>query len=739
MHETPLFSKAGSLFAGRRSKWVTLAVWVILIGILSVFLPNVNSQENNAARQLPDDSWSLQATELMHEHFPSNEGVPALVVWYRADGLTDPDLAGIQKVAAQLTEKPLEAQQGVPPLHQMPAPALKSMLSQDGKLLVLPVSFEEGTETEVLQEGLKKLQEVATVQLGGDPFAAPITDGGLHARITGPVGIQTDATALFKNADFALMLATVLLVLILLILLYRSPILAIIPLIGVGFAYGIISPVLGFLAKQGWITVDAQSISIMTVLLFGAGTDYCLFFVARYRQALLQEKDPYGALRTSFAGSTGAIGMSGLTVIVSLLGLLFAHYGSNHRFAIPFSVAIFIMAVASLTLVPALLAIIGRVSFFPFIPLTPEMRAEKERKKGKRIREQKAVGRFSAALGQIVTEKPRSVLVVSLLILLALASFAPQIKFTYNILESFPTTMPSREGFQLLGDHVSQGSLAPMKIIVNMEGKSIDVKSALSSLPYVASVGNAVDSSKDANFKSYELIFKEDPYDLDIIDRVPDIRNIVEQQMSAAGIAAPKVWVGGETATQYDTKTVVERDTRVVIPVVIGVIALLLLVYLRSIVAMIYLIATVILSYFSALGAGWLILHQFMDTSAIQGLIPLYAFVFLVALGEDYNIFMISSIWQERGRLGLREAVRLGVSSTSSVITSAGLILAGTFAVLASLPIQVLVQFGVICAIGVLLDTFIVRPFLVPSITILLGRAAFWPGKADAPVPQTNR
>ncbi|MGG1518383.1 MMPL family transporter [Paenibacillus oryzisoli] len=739
MHETPLFSKVGSLFAGRRSKWITLAVWIILTGILSVFLPNVNSQENNAARQLPEDSWSLQATELMHEHFPSNEGVPALVVWYRAGGLTDPDLAGIQKVAAQLTEKPLEAQQGVPPLHQMPAPALKSMLSQDGKLFVLPVSFQAGTETEVLQEGLKKVQEIAAAQLGADPFAAPVTDSGLLARITGPVGIQTDATALFKNADFALMMATVLLVLILLILIYRSPILAIIPLIGVGFAYGIISPILGFLAKLGWITVDAQSISIMTVLLFGAGTDYCLFFVARYRQALLQERNPYSALRASFAGSTGAIGMSGLTVIVSLLGLLFAHYGSNHRFAIPFSVAILIMAIASLTLVPALLAIIGRVSFFPFIPLTPDMRAEKERKKGKRIREQKAVGRFSAALGRIVTEKPKSVLIVSLLVLLALASFAPQIKFTYNILESFPSTMPSREGFQLLGDHVSPGSLAPMKVIVDTEGKSVDVQGALAALPYAASVSGPVDSKKGANYKSYELIFNQDPYDLEIIDRVPEIRAAVEQKLAAAGIAAPKLWVGGETAAQYDTKTVVERDTRIVIPIVIAVIALLLLIYLRSIVAMIYLIATVILSYFSALGAGWLILHQFMDTSAIQGLIPLYAFVFLVALGEDYNIFMISSIWQERGRLGLKEAVRLGVSSTSSVITSAGLILAGTFAVLASLPIQVLVQFGVICAIGVLLDTFIVRPFLVPSITILLGRAAFWPGKAETPVPQTNR
>ncbi|MDU0205408.1 MMPL family transporter [Paenibacillus sp. PFR10] len=223
------------------------------------------------------------------------------------------------------------------------------------------------------------------------------------------------------------------------------------------------------------------------------------------------------------------------------------------------------------------------------------------------------------------------------------------------------------------------------------------------------------------------------------IDRIPEIRETAQRLLTEAGVQSPQVWVGGETAAQYDTKTVVERDTRIVIPVVLTVIAMLLLFYLRSIVAMVYLVATVLLSYFSALGAGWLILHYFMDTAAIQGLIPLYAFVFLVALGEDYNIFMVSSIWQGRGRLNLKDASRLGVSTTSSVITSAGLILAGTFAVLATLPIQVLVQFGVICAIGVLLDTFIVRTFLVPSITILLGEASFWPGKIKKQVQTAGK
>jgi RND superfamily putative drug exporter len=209
------------------------------------------------------------------------------------------------------------------------------------------------------------------------------------------------------------------------------------------------------------------------------------------------------------------------------------------------------------------------------------------------------------------------------------------------------------------------------------------------------------------------------------------LRRAAEEALASAGVAGAeeKVWLSGRTVEQYDTRQASSRDARAIIPVVIVLIALLLLVYLRSVVAMVYLMATVLLSYFSALGLGWLIIHYGLGADAIQGFIPLYSFVFLVALGEDYNIFMVSSIWKKSRSMPLRRAIREGVAETGSVITSAGLILAGTFAVLATLPIQVLVHFGIITAIGVLLDTFVVRPFLVPAITVLLGRAAFWPGR----------
>ncbi|PEA80590.1 MMPL family transporter, partial [Bacillus pseudomycoides] len=215
------------------------------------------------------------------------------------------------------------------------------------------------------------------------------------------------------------------------------------------------------------------------------------------------------------------------------------------------------------------------------------------------------------------------------------------------------------------------------------------------------------------------------------MNKIPELRKSLEQVMKSAEIsdATNYIWIGGETATLYDTKQTTERDQNVIIPVMIGSIALLLLVYLRSVVAMIYLIVTVVLSFLSALGAGWLLLHYGMDAPSIQGAIPLYAFVFLVALGEDYNIFMVSEIWKNKRSQPHLEAVKNGVVQTGSVITSAGLILAGTFAVLATLPIQVLVQFGIVTAIGVLLDTFIVRPLLVPAITVVLGRFVFWPGK----------
>lgn len=655
-------------------------------------------------------------------------------MWHRESGLTEEDFSLIQQLSKGLADSPLKAQGKLIPLHQLPAPALLQMASEDGTTLVQPILFEEATETELLKENVEAIKGMVIEASDGDPFTvATDSSSELSVRVSGPVGISIDATELFQNADFVLLMATVIIVLVLLLLIYRSPILAIIPLVGVGFAYGVTSPLLGWMAGEGWITVDSQAIAIMTVLLFGAGTDYCLFFITRFRRELTLENNRFSALINAFKGSSGAIAMSGFTVVISLFALLAAKYGAFERFAVPFSLSILIMMIASLTLVPALMSIIGRASFFPFIPRTVEMEKLRNTKRGKTSKYRDEKKKLGPKIGNLVVTKPWLVVISSIMLLGLLASFSTGIKYTYDLLSSFPEDMPSREGFDVIAGAYTPGELAPITIVVRTEGKKVDVGSKLSDITHVNNVSEPKVSESDPMLTSYSVVLDTNPYSEEAMDTIPLLRSVSSKALAEAGIveADEKVWIGGQTATQFDTKELTIRDNFVIIPLVIALITILLLVYLRSVVATLYLIGTVLLSYVAALGLGWIILHYVMGFDAIQGSIPLYAFVFLIALGEDYNIFMISSIWQKRKQMPLRQAISEGVSETGGVITSAGLILAATFAVLASLPIQVLLQFGLITALGVLLDTFIVRPFLVPAITSLLGKNAFWPSKVE--------
>ncbi|GKU78791.1 MMPL family transporter [Paenibacillus sp. L3-i20] len=729
-----MIEKLGAAFAGRRTRWITLGVWIIAVVVLTFTLPAVGDKEKNNAPNLESNSPSVVADGLIKQYFPNSSGVPALIVWHRESGLTEEDFSLIQQLSKGLADSPLKAQGKLIPLHQLPAPALLQMASEDGTTLVQPILFEEATETELLKENVEAIKGMVIEASDGDPFTvATDSSSELSVRVSGPVGISIDATELFQNADFVLLMATVIIVLVLLLLIYRSPILAIIPLVGVGFAYGVTSPLLGWMAGEGWITVDSQAIAIMTVLLFGAGTDYCLFFITRFRRELTLENNRFSALINAFKGSSGAIAMSGFTVVISLFALLAAKYGAFERFAVPFSLSILIMMIASLTLVPALMSIIGRASFFPFIPRTVEMEKLRNTKRGKTSKYRDEKKKLGPKIGNLVVTKPWLVVISSIMLLGLLASFSTGIKYTYDLLSSFPEDMPSREGFDVIAGAYTPGELAPITIVVRTEGKKVDVGSKLSDITHVNNVSEPKVSESDPMLTSYSVVLDTNPYSEEAMDTIPLLRSVSSKALAEAGIveADEKVWIGGQTATQFDTKELTIRDNFVIIPLVIALITILLLVYLRSVVATLYLIGTVLLSYVAALGLGWIILHYVMGFDAIQGSIPLYAFVFLIALGEDYNIFMISSIWQKRKQMPLRQAISEGVSETGGVITSAGLILAATFAVLASLPIQVLLQFGLITALGVLLDTFIVRPFLVPAITSLLGKNAFWPSKVE--------
>ena len=732
MNDT-LLEKISKRMTGKISRWVVIAAWLIVTIVLSLTLPPVGDHTKDNAANLPADADSVVADELMKEEFPNSLGIPALLTWHREGGLTDADLAEVQSLTKTLTETPLNQQSYVPPLHQVPLPALKGSVSEDGTTFVQPIFFEEDAETDVLAANLTDMQDIISGQVNENPFEEKTDSENLSIRVTGPAGIAVDTTALFKGADFQLLLATVILVLVVLLLIYRSPLLAIIPLVGVSFAYAVTSPILGFMADQGWITVDSQAVSIMTVLLFGAGTDYCLFLISHYRTELRKHENKRQALIAAFKDSSGAIAMSGLTIVISLLALLVATYGAYQRFAVPFSLSILVMMIAALTLVPALLAVFGRASFYPMVPRTTQMEEARAKKKGKPVKHRKEAGRIGQWIGHIVTTKPWAVLVISLIIFGILAGYSSQIKYSYDLLSSFPEEMDSREGYAVISEAFSPGELAPTTIVVDTDGEALDLTKTLSDISLVDSVSEPVPSQSNPDLQAYELTFNINPYDIEAIQFIPELRNIVEKEIEAAGIsnAEEKVWISGQTATEYDKTQTVKRDEFTIFPIIIVLIALLLVAYLRSIIAMLYLMGTVILSFFAAMGLGWIILHHFMGIEAIEGTIPLYSFVFLIALGEDYNIFMISSIWRKKKFMPIKQAIKEGVTETSGVITSAGIILAATFSVLATLPIQVLVQFGLITALGVLMDTFIVRPFLVPAITALLGKHAFWPSKAN--------
>lgn len=729
MSKHPL-EKWGSIMGGKNTRWVVVALWLIFAVALAFIFPQINSVENYAGEELPETYTSVKAGQIIEEQFASDSGIPLLITWYKESGLTEQDLTKIQSLYKDLAENPLQGQEMIPPFHEIPVQALMGSLSENGAAIVTPVFFSSSETTEVFKENLSLLTEKTEAQFGENPYETNLEEDGLHARFSGPVGISVDATDLFQAADVKLMIATVVIILVILLVIYRSPILAIIPLVVVGIAFLVVSPLLGAMADNGWIDKDAQAVAIMIVLLFGAGTDYCLFLITRFRDILLTEENKFTALAVAVRESTGAIVMSGLTVVIGLATLGLADYGAFQRFAVPFSFGVLITGFAVVTLLPAVLGILGRAAFWPFVPRTVEGDTAYAQKKNKPVKPRKQNHRYMRMVGEFVTSKPWLVIIVAGAILIGLALNAMNIKYNYDLISSFPEDMQSREGFTIIEENFTAGELAPVQLLVDTQGNELNIQQQLAALPYVGVVKDVRTGETNEAIQLYEIDLNKDPYSNAAMDDVEQMKTDVKTILADNNLANGEFWIGGETSSQLDKKVVQLGDEKLIQPVMIIIIFVVLLVYLRAIITSIQLMVTVVISFFSALGAGWLIIHYGLGHEAMSSAIPLYSFVFIIALGNDYNIFMISDIWKNRKRgVPHKEAISNGIASTGAVITSAGLILAGTFLVLASLPIQLLVQFGIVTAVGVLLDTFVVRPLLVPALITVFGKWSYWPNK----------
>lgn len=720
-HETGpvarLFARLGEVVSGARTRYLTVLFWVALAVVLSLTLPSASRMEAPNPSDLPASSQSVVAASLAERAFGGAGETPGILVFYAKGGINRTDLGQIAAYLRRLATTRLPGEIGRPAFAGLSAASLSGLLRADGTTLAVPVLFHATSAASRLGVLLQAIKRGLHASFGTDLLTRPDTAAGLVARFTGPMGIAADTAGLFGNADVALLAGTTILILLLLVLIYRSPILPLIPLVGVGFSYLVTSALLGALARAHAIVLDAEAVSIMTVLMFGAGTDYTLLVVARYREQLGRLADHREALRASLAGSAGAVAMSAGTVMLALLLLLLSRYGEDHRFAIPFALGVGMTALASLTLVPAILALLGRSAFYPRVP-QPGAAAPTRR----------------GWLVAVVTRSPWRVIVSALVLLGALAAFAPGIRTSFNLLSALPKSSQALQGYGLLTRAEGAGALSPVTVLVRGPGAAVPLRSALGRAPHVASVGAPKTTRVDGTeVAAYAVILNVNPLSNAASAALPGLRTAALGDLNArAASAGTRVYLSGPTAENADSAAVVARDTRVVLPAVLAAIALLLLLYLGSVVAAAYLIATVVLSFFASLGLGWIVLHDLLGVPSIAGGVVLYAFVFLVALGEDYNIFMVSRIWQERRTRPMVAAVAEGMRATGSVITAAGLILAGTFTVLTGLPLQVLLDFGVVAAVGVLVDTFVVRSALVPAITVVLGDRAMWPRRPAA-------
>jgi RND superfamily putative drug exporter len=701
-------STLARIVTGRRSKWIVLGIWVLLaigLGPLQAQLGSVT--QNDSTTFLPADADSTRVLERLRADFDTGRTTPALIVFQNPDGLTEENLAAIGRDIDAIS-----APGAIADIAPVQSPldegaAQMGLLSPDGTtaIAVVPITAQtiEGIEPAV--------EEIRSITREN---ASP----GLEVYVSGPAGITVDAVEIFSQIDGALLIGTTVLILVLLLLIYRSPVVALVPLVVVAIAYVIAGGLVYLLVSALDWPINGQATGILIILMFGAGTDYCIFLVARYREELRRHEDRHEAMRIAYRGASPAILSAGGTVVAAMLVLLFADLSSTRNQGPVLALGILITMAAGLTLLPALLTIIGRGSFWPAIP-----------RLGSEDRSRRSVYH---RVGEVVTGRPVATIAV-VTIALAAGSLGllsdPQ---GLGVGGGFREKPESIQGQVALAKALPPGELATTQVLV--EAPSPEqlpaavgaVTEALTGEQGVIASARPGRTSVDGSSQIVEAVLALDPYSDAATEAVPALRSTAAAAASTAGATA---LIGGPTAEDHDTGVAISRDALVIVPLTLLLTLLILVALLRAIVAPVLLILTVVLSYLTTLGVTYLLFLHVFDSPGVDPGYPTFLFIFSVALGIDYNIFLVSRIREEAGHAPMRPAVLRALETTGGVITSAGLILAGTFLVLMTLPLEALFQLGFGVALGVLIDTFIVRTLLVPAIAVRIGDRFWWPGR----------
>jgi putative drug exporter of the RND superfamily len=805
--------------AGPTAKWVVFAIWVVGIFIAAgpANLPGkfTDAEENESTSFLPGDAESTHALTAAEE-LQGGELAPAVIVYRRESGLTPADRERIVEDVQRLTERRFpgvvpdgataaaggeaggaregpgagEAPEGgtgqpegcggpTTPIPGQPAdyaPFVGPLCSEDGKAAIVTAYLKGEGEGDRILDPMEFWRDTVS-----DP------GGGLEVKITGGAGYAADAIEVFESINGTLLLAAVSLVIFLLILIYRSPIFLFIPLAAIIFAEMLARSV-GYGLSELGVTINGQSSAIMSIMVLGAGTDYALLIVARYREELHHTLDRHEAMRAAITSAGPAIFASAATVIAALLCLSIAKVNGTSGMGPIVAMGVACAALSMLTLLPALLTIFGRRAFWPFVPHTPSWSLADEEPTtgiGRRIVNGSSVGAllpvvgaallvvvllplvllnallrmlfglakvkvpslivgpldrrifkpyevrrtkhehladathgFWKRVGDRVAQGPRRVLIGSTAVLLVLCAGLVFFSTDLTTNDSYRTEVESVEGQELLSQSFPSGATAPTDVIVADPADVPAVTRAVEGAPGVQSVSGPV--AEGDRGVLVQATLEPPPYSTEAFDLVEPIRE-------AAQAAAPDTLVGGATAVEFDVREAAAWDSAVIPPIVLVVVLVILVILLRSVLAPVLLVATVILSFVAALGVGYFAFDVLFDFPGSDPSLPLFAFVFLVALGVDYNIFLVARAREETLKHGTREGVLRALAVTGGVITSAGIVLAGTFSVLAVLPLVFLTEIGFVVAFGVLLDTFLVRSVLVPALFLEIGQKVWWP------------
>ena len=707
----------------RKGLWIALIVvfgWLAIGGISGPVFSKISTvQENDNSAFLPESAESTIASKITVKF--SNQSSDLLPTLLLAVGNVSPQsnpqvFAKLNSYAGALGEKILP--ESKKPLREyfIAGAPLQAIPSADGKAVLINVQLnskiagENVNDEPVLPLIIDFIREDLEKNFSGD---------SIETHVTGPGGIFADLFGAFGSIDTRLLSTTLIVVAIILIIVYRSPFLWIIPLFTAALALAFATMIVYYLAKADIIDLNGQTQGILDVLVLGAATDYALLLISRYREELHLHRSRFTAMRVALRGVVEPILASGSTVIAGLMVLLLSDLSSNRGLGPVGSIGIACAMFAALTLLPAALVLVGRWVFWP---KKPKFDSEDEKLSG-----------LWSKVGNLVDRKPKPVWISTAVLLVIFAGFSFTLKSDgLAQTDAFTTRPDSVIGLEKLGEHFPSGEGTPVEIVV----KESDLQQSIAAISQVKNVASVVPVT------NFDMATMTPTKDVKVVDGnillyatlsvaadSTEAKNTIPLIREAAKSVNERSLVGGQTAIGYDVDQSSKRDNRVIIPIVLILIALILGLLLRSILASALLLVTVVLSFFATLGVCALVFEYVFGVKGTDASFPLFAFVFLVALGIDYNIFLMTRVREEAQKIGTKAGVIRGLTVTGGVITSAGIVLAATFGVLGVLPLVFLAELGFAVAFGVLLDTIVVRSLLVPALVRILGKKIWWPSK----------